>query len=148
MKLTITGKKENKLLKRTELAFEVSHASEATPKRMDMRNAIAAKQACEPELVVISKFKTSYGTGKSKGVAHQYKKAEDLKLIEPKYIIKRYTEKPVAKKEEKPAEEAPAEKQPAEAQKEEAPDADNQSDSKRAEDEPAQKADASKEDKE
>jgi len=118
MKLEITSKKENKLLKRTEIDFAVSHAGEATPSRISIRESIAGKLGCDSELVVISQFKTTFGVGKSQGVAHQYKKVEDLKSIEPKHIIKRFEPKPVKKKEEAPAE-APAET-PSEASVEEA----------------------------
>jgi len=108
MKLEITTKKENKLLKRTEIEFTIDHRSEATPSRVSIRDSIAGKLGCDAELVVISKFKTTFGEGKSQGLAHQYKNSVDLNSIEPKYIIKRYAEKPVEKKEEAASSEQPA----------------------------------------
>lgn len=101
MKLEIKDKIVNKLLKRTEVRFEVDHKGEATPTRIALKAALASKIGCAPEVIVVNKFKTVFGKGFSKGVAHQYKTEKDMLAIEAKHIVKRFAIKEEPKKEEK-----------------------------------------------
>ena len=101
MKVNIGEKSENKLLKRKEIKFTVDHDKEATPKRNDLRNTIAALLGSAPGVVIIAGMKTSFGTGRTIGIAHVYSDENALKAIEPKHILKRFG---MEKKEEVKAE--------------------------------------------
>ena len=117
MELKIKKKTDNKLLKRQEIEFTVSHKTGATPSRLSVRDNIAAKTGSKPELVVIPQLNTRYGAGESRGVAHAYKSEKQKLAVEPKYVLKRFEAKEV--KEEAKEEAAPAAEAPAEEKKEE-----------------------------
>ncbi len=155
MELKIKKKTDNKLLKRQEIEFTVSHKTASTPSRLSVRDNIAAKMGSKPELVVIPQLNTRYGAGESRGVAHAYKNEKQKLAVEPKYVLKRFEAKEV--KEEKteeatPVAEAPAEEKkeeaPAEEAKPEAPTPDASDDSKRAEGEPEEVTDSKPSDSE
>lgn len=115
MKIKVGDKLNNELLRRVEVSFEVDHEGAATPSRLSVRDKLAAKLSREPELVVIPRFKTRFGKGVSKGVAHVYKTEEDLKDVEPRYILKRFAakEEPAeGKKEEESKKERKEEQKP------------------------------------
>jgi ribosomal protein S24E len=102
MEIKIASKKENRLLKRSEVVFNIEHAQGgggSTPPRLEVRKALANLLKTDAELVFIKKLETKTGTHTALGVAHVYDSAEQSKLIEPEYIIKRHA--PPAKQEVK-----------------------------------------------
>ncbi len=126
MEVTIKGKKENTLLKRTELEFTVENAK-VPPARKELREKIAAMENKKPEQVIISKISHGFGSTNIEGKAHIYASKEDAEKTELYYMVgrnkgvKKGKEAEAKQKAteaapaEKPAEEAPAEK-PAEAE--------------------------------
>ncbi|MEM3696035.1 MAG: 30S ribosomal protein S24e [Candidatus Bathyarchaeia archaeon] len=102
MDIKIISDKKNPLLKRREVEFLVEHTQTgSTPPRLEVRKAVASALKADIDLVVIKKFETKTGTNAAVGIANVYDSVEQLRLIEPEYIIKRNvpTEKP--KEEEK-----------------------------------------------
>jgi len=102
MEIKIISQKENPLLKRKEISFEVEHSQIGnTPPRLEIRKAVAEHLKKNLDLVFIKKFETKTGTHIATGIAHVYDSLEQAKSIEPKYIIKRNmpTEKPKEKEE-------------------------------------------------
>jgi len=87
MKVEIISRKENPLLVRKEIVFEVQNPS--TPSRMDARNEVAALLKVVPERIYILKLKTRSGTQKTVGRAHIYDTVERAQRVEEKYIIAR-----------------------------------------------------------
>ena len=132
MELEIVAKRDNVLLKRTEVRFRVAHPREQTPKRGDLRAELAKALHATRDIVVVDSVVSEFGRSASRGYAKVYKSKEDALRAERKHILVRngliaaeVREKKAARpKPEKPArkEEAPkpAEKAPA---KEEAPKA-------------------------
>lgn len=116
MKISISNKKENVLLKRTELELDIEHFGEPTPKRDEVRKALATQLKVDEAQLAIRKLKSTYGTT-TKCLAFLYKTREDLEQLEPKHILGR--EKSKEKAEEKPKE-APKEEAKPEEKKEEA----------------------------
>jgi small subunit ribosomal protein S24e len=103
MEVKIISKKENPLLKRKEVQFKVEHGPNGkTPARLEIKKAIAAELQINDKLVFVKRMKTMTGTTTAVGFANAYETAEQAKIIEPEYIIKRNSPP------EKPKEEAKA----------------------------------------
>ncbi len=103
MELKIISKKDNPLLKRKEVQFQIEHGPNGkTPARLDVKRSIASELQVKDTLVFIKRMHTKTGTNISVGEANAYESAEQAKRIEPDYIIKRNSPP------EKPKEEAKA----------------------------------------
>jgi small subunit ribosomal protein S24e len=90
MDVNIVSQKENPLLKRKEVSFQVEHRqSGSTPPRLEIRKAVADAMGIDGKLVFIKRFETKTGTQIAVGTAHVYESIEQADLIEPKYVIKR-----------------------------------------------------------
>ncbi len=76
MELKILEERPNPLLKRTEYRFEVTHGTQATPKRDDVRAELAKLVKAPKERVVIERMHARYGTAVSIGEAHAYQTKE------------------------------------------------------------------------
>jgi small subunit ribosomal protein S24e len=91
MEVKIVSQKQNPMLKRKEVNFEVEHEQAgSTPSRPEIRKAVASALKTDENVVLIRKFKTKTGTRKAVGMANVYDNIEQAKLIEPKYIIERH----------------------------------------------------------
>ena len=100
MQLEITTKIENKLLKRTNIEFEVKNVK-ATPTRKELRSKLAALANTKEELMVVHRIEQEFGSKDIKGTARAYQNAEDMKKLEGQYLSDR-TEGKKQKKEEAP----------------------------------------------
>ena len=89
MKMEITEKKENKLLKRTEVRFTIDHVGSATPSKGAVVDEIAKKLNAKRDQIVLNNIDSVYGSGKSVGYVKVYDSKEDALAIEPEYILKR-----------------------------------------------------------
>jgi len=97
MKVNIISKKQNPLIKRKEITFNVDHAQNGgTPTRVEVSNQLASLLKTKSELVYVKNFKTKRGTMVAVGEANVYESIEYAKLNEPKHIIARnvFPEKP------------------------------------------------------
>lgn len=102
MDIKIISDKRNPLLKRREIQFQVEHVQTGgTPQRLDVRKAVANALKTDVNLVIIKKFETKTGTHAAIGIANVYDSIEQVKLIEPEYIIKRNVPAEKPKEEEK-----------------------------------------------
>ena len=116
MKIRITSKEYNPLLKRKEVAFEVEHRETGgTPSRFEVRKRLAASLKKDPELVYVKKMETKTGRMIAFGEANAYDSIEQAKLVEPEHIIARNKppekqEKEKPEKPEKPKEQKKEEK--------------------------------------
>jgi len=102
MELKIVSKKENPVMKRTEVQFTVEHKQGKTPGRLDIKRSVASQLQVSDKLVFIKKMKTLTGTSMTVGEATAYQSEAQAKIIEPEYIVKRNSPP------EKPKEEAKA----------------------------------------
>jgi|SRR3989304_9927414 len=90
MGVKIVSQKENPLLKRKEVSFQVEHKQEgSTPPRLEIRKAVAEALGADGKLVFIKKFETKTGTQIAVGTAHVYETVEQANFIEPEYVVKR-----------------------------------------------------------
>jgi small subunit ribosomal protein S24e len=103
MQVEITSTKDNPLLKRKEVRFRVEHAETgSTPPRLEVRKEVASALKIGMDLVFVKRFVTKTGTRTAFGEAHVYDSIEQVKLIEPAYVVKRNVppEKPKEEKKE------------------------------------------------
>ncbi|MBE0524111.1 MAG: 30S ribosomal protein S24e [Methanosarcinales archaeon] len=112
MDIEITNEKENHLLDRREITFNISH-TDATPSRGDVKNKLVALLNSQYELVIVDKLATQYGIQNTIGYAKVYSDAKRANEVENKYILERNKPVPVEVVEE-PATEEQVEKIPAE----------------------------------
>lgn len=123
MNIEIVNKKENPLLKRTEVRFRVTHPKEKTPQRLTVRDKLAATVGGSPQATIIEYLRTRFGASLTEGYAKIYDSAETAKKTEPQHLLRRHGlveakaeakpgEKPAPKPEKAPAKaaEKPAEK--------------------------------------
>jgi small subunit ribosomal protein S24e len=101
MEIKIVTSKQNPLLKRREVQFRIEHGAQSkTPARLEVKKALAAELKIGEELVFVKDMRTLTGTGTAVGHANAYETAEQAKIVEPDYIMKRNSPP------EKPKEEA------------------------------------------
>ena len=101
MEIKVISEKENQLLRRKEIRFQVKHDATATPPRLDVRRAVADALRANVDLVFVKKFITRPGMHTAIGVANLYESLDQAKLVEPGYIVKRNAPPPKPKEEEK-----------------------------------------------
>lgn len=88
--ISIVEDKYNPLIERRELTLEV--ISKITPKRVELRKALATIFKVPLDCIYVRSCMTSFGTNRSICRVHIYKDAERAKQIEPKYIQLRNSE--------------------------------------------------------
>lgn len=151
MELKITNKKENSLLKRTDVEAEITFTA-ATPSNDTVGKSIAANMKVSDETIVVKQILTKFGETKAKVFAYVYASKADLNAIEPKFKKAASktgdaseSEAPAAapKAEEKKPEAAPA-KKPEEKKPEAAPKADEKKEEKKPESVPEKKSEEKK----
>ena len=106
MQLTITEKKENKLLDRIEIEGKLVFSG-PTPSKMLLSEALAKKLSIELPLIVIKKLLTNFGAQEADFSAVAYNKADSKKSIEvlTKHMKKKAAEEEKKRKETKTEEE-------------------------------------------
>jgi small subunit ribosomal protein S24e len=120
------SRKQNPLLKRDEVIFEVDHSEEGeTSSRSEIRRKLADVLKTKLELTFVEKAETKTGTMIANGEANVYKTADQAHLIEREHIIQRNQLKAPEQPAEVKAPEQPAEvkapEQPAEVKAPEQP---------------------------
>jgi small subunit ribosomal protein S24e len=100
MEIKIISEKDNPLLKRKEVRFQVKHDAVATPPRLEIRKAVADALKTNVDLVFVKKFETRSGMHIAAGVANLYDSVDNAKLVEPEYIVKRNVPPPPKPQEE------------------------------------------------
>jgi len=103
MELEITEKKNNSLLKRTEVQFIAKHENEGTPNRKLIRSELADVLNTKPENIILDSITSSFGSYISKGYAKAYTSLKHAQDGERNVQLKRNkVEGKPKKKEEKP----------------------------------------------
>lgn len=98
--------KENPLLNRKRVAFEVDHSKKETPSRIDLKKKIAENLKVDKSLISIRHVYTKYGKDSSKVIVHVYETEKDLNSLEEVRRTKRKEDKLAAEsKKEEPKEE-------------------------------------------
>jgi len=89
LELEIVENVENKLLQRKEIKFKVKHEGMPTPRRLEVKEKLAEVLGVVPNLIVIEKIASLHGKAESSGIARVYTSEEQLKFLEPEYLLLR-----------------------------------------------------------
>jgi ribosomal protein S24E len=87
MEIELTSTRDNPLLGRREISFQVNIA--ATPKRVEVRNKLASMLNTDLDRVWVRNMETKSGTHLTVGLAHVYNEEADPIKLEPKHIVRR-----------------------------------------------------------
>ena len=88
MELRILNDKENKLLERREVNFELVY-EKAPPTRLQALELLAKQLKVGENLVIIKKLGNVFGLRKILGNANVYSDPKNLEKTEPKHLINR-----------------------------------------------------------
>lgn len=94
--------KENILLQRNTIIFEVSHENSPTPKKHEVKKEIAKNLKVDENLITIKNILTKFGLGKSEIISNIYKNENTLKRIEKSKKFKGKTEEKAAESKAEP----------------------------------------------
>lgn len=89
MEIEIVDRKENKLLNRIEVKFNILHEGEKTPERELVRSNLSSLLKVKKDLVIVDYIKPKFGIQQSAGYAKIYKTIDDAKKIEREHILRR-----------------------------------------------------------
>ena len=122
MEIEIESKRNNSLLSRTEVYFNIKHTDGKTPNRDIIKSELAGKLNAKKDVIIIDIIKSSFGIQETKGYAKIYSSNKKLEEIERKYKIKRNTTGKKQDKKEEPKEEKAEKPADADEKKEETSD--------------------------
>jgi len=97
--INILEDRENPLLRRREVAFEISFTG-ATPSRKEVKEALTSRLGVDANLVVIGKLAQPFGISSLKGRANIYKD-EAARSVEHGHLLRRDAGERGGKKEKK-----------------------------------------------
>jgi ribosomal protein S24E len=86
MEVRIINKKENKVMSRTELRFNVVYVG-IPPKRLEVRDELAKQLSADPKTVVVQRVQNVFGISKSVGSANVYTTPEAALKYELQYKL-------------------------------------------------------------
>src|SRR2546427_541457 len=101
MQLEVIQRRENPLLKRTEVSFKAIHKAEPTPTRDALRAFLAKELKATKDIVVIDSQASTFGRYETVGYAKGYKTKEEALAVEQKTAQKKEEEKDAKKAEPK-----------------------------------------------
>ena len=87
MELRIIDDRENPLLERREVWFEVEHRGKPTPPKLEVAKLLAAKLNAKLDLMVIRHYTTKFGTNVSRGLCLIYANPEAMIRAEPVKLL-------------------------------------------------------------
>lgn len=104
MEIDVVKEKDNRILGRREVRFSIQHVGTATPKRAEVRQALAAKYSTDQDRVVVDALHAAFGQGATVGYAKIYGTKEAALKLETRPVLVRNL---LAQKKEKKAVAAP-----------------------------------------
>lgn len=108
MDLTVTQKRENGLLDRTEVYFSISHPEGGTPKRAEIRKTLAAGLDAKDGVIILDWARSEFGRTVTRGYAKVYKSKDRAMALETSPILIRNGLMAAVAKAEPPPKEPPA----------------------------------------
>lgn len=125
MEVQVLTKRENPLLKRTEVTFKAVHKAEPTPTRDAIRTELAKSLRATKDHVIVDRARSTFGRFETLGYAKIYASKEAALAVERSHIlIRNKLKEPEAKEKKEAAEKPPKPAKPeAPAKKEEKPEA-------------------------
>merc|ERR1711924_441689 len=89
MAITVRTRKfmTNRLLQRKQMIVDIIHPDSATPKKTEVRDALAKNYKTQADHIIAFGFKTVFGGGKTSGFALIYDSVEAAKKNEPRFRL-------------------------------------------------------------
>ncbi|MCI4338069.1 MAG: hypothetical protein L3J72_02040 [Thermoplasmata archaeon] len=87
MEVRVLEQRQNPLLKRVELQFEVDHTGAATPRRADVIGELAKQLKVPKERVVLESMHARFGIPQSRGEARLYASTEARDRVTREHIL-------------------------------------------------------------
>ncbi len=89
--MQIIERRENKLLDRVEIDFQLNHTGKPTPTRSSVAKSLASLEpGSKTNLIVVKELSTRFGQALTTGIALIYANEEAMS-VEPKYVHQRLT---------------------------------------------------------
>lgn len=107
MEVQVLTKRENPLLKRTEVTFKAVHKAEPTPTRDAIRTELAKSLKATKDHVIVDRARSTFGRFETLGYAKIYASKEAALAVERSHILIRNKLKEPEAKEKKEAAEKP-----------------------------------------
>jgi len=111
MEIEVSAKRENGLLRRTEVRFTVKHPGEKSPSRESLRDEVAKAVSGDKDTTIIDWARSQYGLAETRGYAKVYKNKEAALETERKHILVRNGLAQAEKKEKAAPKAAPAKRE-------------------------------------
>jgi small subunit ribosomal protein S24e len=89
MSIVVVREFENKVLSRVEVELYIDHLTRGTPSRKELQKIISLLYKVPEDVVIVKKITSEYGRGGSKAYVNIYLSRDAIKMLEPKYILKR-----------------------------------------------------------
>lgn len=89
--IELTHVKENDLLSRKELQYELNHTRAAIPNKNEVASKIASLNQTNVKNVVVYGITSGFGSHHSVGKAKVYRNFEQLDLVERDFVVERLT---------------------------------------------------------
>jgi len=86
MAIALVKHRENPLLRRREVHFEVEHVGRATPSIAEVRERLTGILNAGPDALYILRLETMTGLNRSRGLCHIYEDAEKGNRLEPEHV--------------------------------------------------------------
>merc|ERR1711868_2835 len=92
MAITVRTRKfmTNRLLQRKQMIVDIIHPNSSTPKKSEVREALAKNYKTTADTIIAFGFKTVFGGGKTSGFALIYDSVEVAKKNEPRFRLVRH----------------------------------------------------------
>lgn len=90
MELQIIDRIDNPLLERTEVRFRIHHNDGGTPRRSEVREALAEELKVARDSVIIHNLISHFGRRQTDGYAKVYADHQRMIAIEREYLLKRH----------------------------------------------------------
>jgi small subunit ribosomal protein S24e len=92
MAITVRTRKfmTNRLLQRKQMIVDIIHPNSSTPKKSEVREALAKNYKTTADTIIAFGFKTVFGGGKTSGFALIYDSVEAAKKNEPRFRLVRH----------------------------------------------------------
>jgi len=89
--MDVIARKENSLLNRVEIEFQIKHKQQPTPSRKQMlAMVLKAEPGAKTELIMLKRVNTRFGQALTTGFAHIYSNEESMNSVEMEYMLNRH----------------------------------------------------------
>ncbi len=89
MEIEILSRRENKLLSRLELRFQIRYEEGTTPSRPEIREGLTKELKLKKQVLVIDSVQSQFGKREARGYAKIYESVEEARRLERPHVLAR-----------------------------------------------------------